>query len=359
MTITETEQRTTEVYGETFARYNTAEFLSFLRPLEVRLAANGISQTVFRNQKCLDGGCGGGRATVLMARAGASRVTAFDLATKNIATTERMVEQMGLKNVETRQGSLLELPFADASFDVVWSNGVIHHTVDPDRALVELARVLKPGGYLWLYVYGSGGLYWYMIDFVRARLADIPMRDAMVYLTLAEVPTGRIAELMDDWYVPMLKRYTHQDVGPRLEQLGFAPAEPLSGGVSYDTSVRARIPEERPHMGGGDLRYWARKVSASDASASAPLPDIDGKGSAFEESNEVLAFGALFEDLFAAVDRLTPPGTERNAMARVLVAGQLQIVLRDLMSARGRFDAEAFRAWIVSKRDQLQREICS
>jgi ubiquinone/menaquinone biosynthesis C-methylase UbiE len=356
MTITESERRTQEVYGETFARYDTEEFLSFLRPLEMRLAANGISQNVFRNRKCLDGGCGGGRATVLMARAGAARVTALDLAAKNIETTSRMVERLGLKSVETRQGSLLELPFEDESFDVVWSNGVIHHTVDPDRALVELARVLKPGGDLWLYVYGSGGLYWFMIDFLRARLSGILMRDAMAYLTLAEVPTGRIAELMDDWYVPVLKRYVHQDLSQRLESLGFAAAEPLAGGVSYDTSVRTRIPEQRPYMGEGDLRYWVRKVSHREGGAAAPLPDVDGKGSAIEESLEVLAFATLFEEFFAAVDRVTPPTPEGNAMASVLAASQLQIALRDLMSTRGRFDPFAFRDWIVSRRDRLRAE---
>jgi ubiquinone/menaquinone biosynthesis C-methylase UbiE len=356
MTIAESEQRTREVYGETFARYNTEEFLSFLRPLEIRLAANGISQNVFRNRNCLDGGCGGGRATVLMARAGAARVTAFDLAAQNIETTSRMVERLGLKNVETRQGSLLELPFEDESFDVVWSNGVIHHTVNPDRALSELARVLKPGGFLWLYVYGSGGLYWFLIDLLRARLSAIPMRDAMAYLRLAEVPTGRIAELMDDWYVPVLKRYVHEDVARRLESLGFAAAEPLGGGVAYDTSVRTRIAEERPYMGGGDLRYWVRKLAHRDGAATAPLPDGGGKGSAFEESPDVVAFGALFEDLFAAVDRLAPPLSECNTMASVLVASQLQIALRDLMSTPGRFDPYVFRNWIADRCGQLRGE---
>jgi hypothetical protein len=196
-----------------------------------------------------------------------------------------------------------------------------------------------------------------MIEFLRSRLADIPMRDAMTYLALAETPTGRIAELMDDWYVPMLKRYVHADVAARFESLGLAPAEPLAGGVTYDTSVRARIPEERPWMGEGDLRYWVRKIGPAKGTSAMRLPDVNGNGSAFQESDEVRALRGLFEELFDAIDGLAPPPSERNAMARILVAGQMQIVLRDLMGSPGRFDPFAFRDWLVSKRDLLRREI--
>jgi ubiquinone/menaquinone biosynthesis C-methylase UbiE len=56
----------------------------------------------------------------------------------------------GVSNIEFREGSAEELPFPDNSFDVVISNGVFNLVVDKARALVEVYRVLKPGGRLLL-----------------------------------------------------------------------------------------------------------------------------------------------------------------------------------------------------------------
>ena len=58
-----------------------------------------------------------------------------------------------LPDVLIVQADLLDLPLAPLSFDVVYSIGVLHHTPDPRRAFHEIARRVKPGGHLavWLY----------------------------------------------------------------------------------------------------------------------------------------------------------------------------------------------------------------
>jgi ubiquinone/menaquinone biosynthesis C-methylase UbiE len=53
---------------------------------------------------------------------------------------------MGVTNVEFVEGEAERLPFADASFDVVISNGVIDLVPDKDAVFAELYRVLAPGG---------------------------------------------------------------------------------------------------------------------------------------------------------------------------------------------------------------------
>ena len=132
------EDITKVVYGETFARYDKQEFLEFLHPLEVRLAANGIEKSVFKGKRCLDAGCVGGRASVLMALAEAKEVVSYDLSEQNIETTTRNASLFNLSNIRTHCGSLLEIPFEDQTFDIVWCNGVLHHTVDPDAGLTEI-----------------------------------------------------------------------------------------------------------------------------------------------------------------------------------------------------------------------------
>jgi SAM-dependent methyltransferase len=96
-----------------------------------------------RGKATLDYGCGHGMAAVAMARAGA-RVTAFDLSPGYVAEARRRAAANGVA-VECVTASGEELPFADASFDAVWGNAILHH-LDLARAGRELKRVLRPGG---------------------------------------------------------------------------------------------------------------------------------------------------------------------------------------------------------------------
>ena len=104
-----------------------------------------------RGKDVLEVGCGSGIAVQLFAEAGAN-VTAVDLTEWAVETTRARLAAFGL------DGTVLEadgesLPFADASFDLVFSWGVIHHTTNMDRALAELVRVCRPGGRLVLMLY--------------------------------------------------------------------------------------------------------------------------------------------------------------------------------------------------------------
>ena len=105
----------------------------------------------------LDVGCGSGIATQLLAEAGA-QVTAVDLTQWAVETTRRRLAAFGLE-ADVRQADAEALPFAEASFDLVFSWGVIHHSSDMDRALGELVRVCRPGGQLVLMVYHRRSLF--------------------------------------------------------------------------------------------------------------------------------------------------------------------------------------------------------
>jgi len=56
-------------------------------------------------------------------------------------------------SADVREADAESLPFPDASFDFVWSWGVIHHSSDTGRVIAEIARVLRPGGRLAFMVY--------------------------------------------------------------------------------------------------------------------------------------------------------------------------------------------------------------
>ena len=58
-----------------------------------------------------------------------------------------------LENVIVSQASIFELPYPDNSFDIVYSNGVIHHTPDAKKAFFSLVRKCRPGGLIGIYIY--------------------------------------------------------------------------------------------------------------------------------------------------------------------------------------------------------------
>ncbi len=84
----------------------------------------------------------------------------------------------------------LQLPMPDGVFDAVVSDGVIHHTPDPRRAFRENARVLKPGGYLYLGVYNRQGYYYYLYTYVGVPIRWLEKRAwgrLLVHATLLPV----------------------------------------------------------------------------------------------------------------------------------------------------------------------------
>ena len=98
----------------------------------------------------LDLGCGSGIDTILAAhRAGPTgRVIALDFLPEMLERTAQAVGEAGLGNVETLEAEIEQLPFADASVDVVISNGVVNLSPRKARVLAECARVLRRGGEL-------------------------------------------------------------------------------------------------------------------------------------------------------------------------------------------------------------------
>lgn len=104
-----------------------------------------------RGRRVLEIGVGMGADFVRWARAGAD-VVGVDLTERAVSLTQERLAAEGLHG-EVRVADAEALPFEDASFDVVWSWGVLHHTPDADHALVEAARVLRPGGRYAVMVY--------------------------------------------------------------------------------------------------------------------------------------------------------------------------------------------------------------
>jgi SAM-dependent methyltransferase len=147
----------------------------------------GVDLSDLRGRTALDAGCGMGRHAREVARF-ANRVVAVDFS-RAIDQAARNTEELG--NVDCIQADLLNLPFADASFDFVYSLGVLHHLEDTEGAIASLVRTLKSGGRLRIYLYwkrhGWTGRLLTMVAGVRRVTTRIPFAPLRVGCWLLSV----------------------------------------------------------------------------------------------------------------------------------------------------------------------------
>lgn len=113
------------------------------RKVDAAVAAAGLP----RESHVLEVGCSFGQMTFLLAQH-FGQVTAVDLSPDAVALTRRRAERYGVSNVSVEASDAEQLPFEDASFDGAFSWSVLRYVPDPEKALSEMFRVLRPGGRL-------------------------------------------------------------------------------------------------------------------------------------------------------------------------------------------------------------------
>jgi ubiquinone/menaquinone biosynthesis C-methylase UbiE len=96
-------------------------------------------------ERVLDAGCGAGHTALAFAPL-AAEVVGVDLTEAMLEQGRRLATERGLANVAFQLGDVEQLPFPEASFDIVASRYSAHHYPRPWAALREFARVLRPGG---------------------------------------------------------------------------------------------------------------------------------------------------------------------------------------------------------------------
>lgn len=99
-------------------------------------------------KRVLEVGCGDGRYSLMLAIYGAE-VHATDLSAEGVAATRKRAARWNVTLADTRVADMLDLPYPDGSFDVVFGNAILHHVVHHRfgrQAMDEIRRVLRPGG---------------------------------------------------------------------------------------------------------------------------------------------------------------------------------------------------------------------
>jgi len=232
---------TSEAFGQQWNEFGEAARVG---PADLRLhLPTGLTEAVFSGT-VLDAGCGMGRYAALAAELGAS-VIGLDLSlavekARQLWSKPRFV-----------QGDLAAPPFAPASFDVVYSFGVIHHLPEPLRGFQTCFELVRSGGLLLVWVYSAhGGLP------RRGRVAARRLVARAPWL-LRPLSMLAAAGIWAAYVAPRRAR------GARGGRLGFY-ADKGFRQLRVDCHDALAAPSE-VYLTAADCRAWLRSVQAASA----------------------------------------------------------------------------------------------
>jgi ubiquinone/menaquinone biosynthesis C-methylase UbiE len=246
-----------ELFNEIWDRYDQEAFRKYVARYVHRITINDLS---IAGKACVDLGCGNGVFCFALLECGAASATGVDFGARSIAYAQRVVPARG--HAEFRCATVYDTGFPDDTFDVAVQNGVFHHLDDEDRAVREVARILKVGGGMWYYTDGEGGISYDLWDASVAMLRDVPVLVIEQVLESMHIRREKIVHLMDG----LSATYAHTSwdaMTARLARFGFGEFRRLRGG--FDTDCDPDVIEAdrygREKFGEGDLRIWCRLLS--------------------------------------------------------------------------------------------------
>jgi ubiquinone/menaquinone biosynthesis C-methylase UbiE len=165
----------------------------------------------FAGAKLLEVGCGMGTDLLQFARGGAV-CTGVDLTPRSLEVSQLHFELYG----ERANFSLADaerLPFADESFDVVYSNGVLHHTPGTAQAVREVHRVLRPGGIAKVMLYHRHSFYYWTEIMLHRGI----LRGQLLRGQSPEEIMSRYVEYSEHEARPLVKVYSEREARALFE----------------------------------------------------------------------------------------------------------------------------------------------
>lgn len=258
------EDKHENLFQNLWVNFNEADYTQRIARFSYRLKINDLQDGFLKGKRIIDVGCGHGNFAHAFLEAGAEYVLGIDYGEKNIDYATKARDRLGVgpDRMEFRLESAYAIQEADNSFDFAVQNGVFHHLDNEHKAYAELARVLKPEGWLWVYTGGKGAISRDLWDVSMYIMRDVPSQFIIWYLSQIGLGVGKRYHLGDALNATY-RHETWEGITSRLSDLGFSNFKRLVGG--YETDFDHDVIEKDKYgvekFGGGDLRLLGQLTS--------------------------------------------------------------------------------------------------
>ena len=140
-----------------FPNYDNVEgFGSLLDKSRRSIFVKKLDDEIPMGSNILEAGCGTGQLSIVFSRY-ARQIYGIDLSKGSLIEAKQFINSNDIKSVHLFRMNIFKLFFEENTFDVIISNGVLHHTYNPKLAFSKLVRVLKPGGIIVIGLYHRYG----------------------------------------------------------------------------------------------------------------------------------------------------------------------------------------------------------
>ena len=140
-----------------FPNYEDVEdFGSLLDKSRRSIFVKKLDDEIPMGSNILEAGCGTGQMSIALSRY-ARQIYGIDLSKGSLIEAKQFIDSNDIKSVHLFRMNIFKLFFKENTFDVIISNGVLHHTYNPKLAFSKLVRVLKPGGIIVIGLYHRYG----------------------------------------------------------------------------------------------------------------------------------------------------------------------------------------------------------
>ncbi|MDX6650815.1 MAG: hypothetical protein QOJ97_2766 [Solirubrobacteraceae bacterium] len=257
------EERHHDLFQALWVSFDESDYEARIDRYVHRLKINDLAGDFLQGSRIIDCGCGHGNFLQACLRQGAASGLGIDYGQDSVRYASAARDRLGVppERLEFRVESVYDIREPDGSFDIAIQNGVFHHLDDEDTAYREVHRVLRPGGWFWIYTDGSGAVSHDLWDAAVFVLRDVPAELVIETLDFLGVETNKRYHLGDGLNA-VYRHTTYEDFLERLAGYGFGNPRRLIGGfpTDFDHDVIEADPWGVEKFGSGDIRVVVQKL---------------------------------------------------------------------------------------------------